>query len=1125
MLERRNSFFFFLIFMTTKTAAFCLVVGRASALLTLCLALASPFISEGANAPYLAPAPPSVWGRIALGEPALSKNPDTNAAQLAATLGPIAARQIQLNAVSPTATTTGVRENALRQLRQRAGADVQVAYRPGHPTVMRIRGASLEPAAGGFARAALDKQDQRTALNFLRANRELLRLADPENELRLDKREQDELGLRHLRYHQTFRGLEVWPAGASVHVNAAGAVTLFEGAYVPTPAGVSTQPAISLAEAIQRARESIVGGAGAATKAESLMIYAPLDAAPRLAWSMDLTLDLTRAWRVVVDAQEGRVLSRASLCLDVNVVASAKDLSGQTRSFNAWSAEGKFSLVDTTKPMYNPAFDPIADPHGAISIFDARNVNQNALQTIYLVDSTSVTDWLPDAVSALVNFANTYDYYLQKHHRNSIDGKGGNVQAVVRIAELDNAFWSGDAKMMFFGNVRPYPLALDVVGHELTHGVTQNSADLIYELQPGAMNEAFSDIFGEMVEARTRGQTDWLLGEDLGTPFRDMKNPGSIKFGSKPLPGKMSEFFNLANDANNDYGGVHINSSIINHAYYMLAEGLAGALGIADAEKIFYRCLTVHLQKQSQFIDARLGCIASAEELFGAGSTQAVKVGQAFDAVEIYDQPATPDPTPIPVVQGADSALFVSWDSWYGKMALGRYEIAKGDPEGGIALVESVQTARPAVSGDGSFALFVDSAWDLCGVDTADPNTLQCTGNQGYVHSVAVSPDARYYAFVLRNPSTGQALNQINIFDFVKNTTASYDLVSPVIDAKPVGTVLYADSMVFTADSKQLIYDAVTELKFGSGATVQRWSIFRLDLATETTRVLVSPQEGADFGNPSIGRAGNRYLAFDARSTTTGVDAIVVLDLFTGEAGIVAQISNGIGYPCFTGDESAVIFSAPDSVSTWTGRSLYRQPLSANRLAANGSASLWLKDSTVGVVYRRGTFVGTNSLPNVALQSPANGSAFAVAAPIVIEATAADVDGTVAKVEFYEGSDKIGESQSAPYKYTWNAPAAGGYRLSARAIDNLGGSSDSAAVAITVGTGARLMLAASLNASHGLSIAISAPAGNYTLQQSSDLVHWSDTQTVTVGAAGAATVAPAGAPASQQGWFYRLRAN
>lgn len=345
-----------------------------------------------------------------------------------------------------------------------------------------------------------------------------------------------------------------------------------------------------------------------------------------------------------MDAKDRRILNRIHQCPDANVIGSAPGLDQKTYSVNAWSAGGKYYLADTTKSMFQSDFDPIQNPLGVITIYDAHLLTKDQLNTgdILRVESLDVNTWLPDAVSAAFNFGLTCDYFWERFNRNSINGEGGNIKAVVRVGNMDNAFWSFSEKAMYFGDVRPYAASLNVVGHELTHGVVQFSAGLVYEFQPGALNEAFSDIFGEMVEARRDGQPDWKLGSGLDFVLRDFKNPGSRQYGGRPYPKKMSEFFDLPNDRDSDYGGVHINSSIINHAFYLLAEGLPGAIGLGDAEKIFYRCLTVHLQNQSQFQDARLGCIASAEALFGIGSPQVYKVAEAFDAVEITGGLPTP---------------------------------------------------------------------------------------------------------------------------------------------------------------------------------------------------------------------------------------------------------------------------------------------------------------------------------------------------------------------------------------------------------------------------------------------------------------------------------------------------
>ncbi len=512
----------------------------------------------------LAPKPAS-WGEVRVGT-ASRVNPDPRtAAALQAfqqLLGPAPAA---VGPLRPTASAPAP-TNAIQRLKAQ-GRNIELFVRPGNGTVMQLRGGILEPTAptpSGQLRAADAGAPERTARNFLRANRELLRLDDPDAELKLESEQRDEDGARHLRFSQRYKQIGLWPAGLSVHLDRDGNVTSMDGAYVPTPK-VQIVPTLTAQEAAALATGAKGANVPNGTASDfELVIYSPLHQSARLAWKFKYSTDLLHSWMMLIDAEDGRVLSRVTQVLDATAPGSAKDLGGVTQNLNIWSSGGTFYMIDTTKQSFNPAFDPIKDPHGAISIFDAREVASKDLKTIFLVDSTSATTWLPDAVSALFNFSKTYDYYFQRHARNSLDGNGGNVQAVVRISQLDNAFWSGDQKMMFFGNVRPYPLALDVVGHELTHGVTQNSADLVYELQPGAMNEAFSDIFGVSVESWVNGKVNWTMGEQLGKIFRDMKNPGSIQIEglNKPYPSKMGEFIDLPNSDDADHGGVHINSSI-----------------------------------------------------------------------------------------------------------------------------------------------------------------------------------------------------------------------------------------------------------------------------------------------------------------------------------------------------------------------------------------------------------------------------------------------------------------------------------------------------------------------------------------------------------------------------------
>lgn len=533
------------------------------------------------------------------------------------------------------------RQEALAKLEQRTGKTVKMHVRPAAGTPRQIKGAILQ-------RAVVDVKGSedagvQTARMFLRTNGALLGIDDPDAEMSLAKLHRCQLGREHLRFSQEYRGIPVWPSDLIVHLDNEGNVDLMDGVFVRTPRTVSTEPVLDAETAVARARSAVRGGDTAKASEPRLIIYAPGgDNESLLAWKMELSVSLQLRWLVVVDATTGETLMAYNQVMDAGAAGSGVDLWGETRDLNVLNDDGTYYMIDTSKQMFDPAvsYPNTDDFKGAIIVLDAENREPDANGNIELslVISPDPDSWIvPDAVSAAYGLSETYDYYLERHSRDSIDGNGGTMKAVVRYLQgLRNAFWNGE--FMVFGDARPYAGAIDVVAHELTHGITQNESDLIYHNQPGALNEAISDIFGEVVEAYTYGRPDWLKHAELGDSSQDYADPRSVEqIPGVPNPSKMSEFVPLPDTEDGDSGGVHINSSIINHCFYLLAEGMDGAIGIEDAAQIFYRANTVHLVQNSQFFDARLACIQSAEELFGTGSTTARKTAEAFDAVEIFD--------------------------------------------------------------------------------------------------------------------------------------------------------------------------------------------------------------------------------------------------------------------------------------------------------------------------------------------------------------------------------------------------------------------------------------------------------------------------------------------------------
>lgn len=252
----------------------------------------------------------------------------------------------------------------------------------------------------------------------------------------------------------------------------------------------------------------------------------------------------------------------------------------------------------------------------------------------------------------------TYDLYSTAFGRNSIDNNGMKLNSTVHYDKgYDNAFWDG--QQMVYGDgdedlpiperlFNRFTISLDVIGHELTHGVTQHEANLVYLNQQGALNEAISDIFGSLVKQHQRGQTadtaDWIIGEGLftanvnGVGIRSMKAPGTAYndpvLGKDPQPAHMKDYKTTFEDN----GGVHINSGIVNHAFYITAIELGG-FAWEKAGQIWYRALTEKLQSNSNFQNAADLTFEAAGEIFGLGSLEqnAVKTGWTEVGITVGD--------------------------------------------------------------------------------------------------------------------------------------------------------------------------------------------------------------------------------------------------------------------------------------------------------------------------------------------------------------------------------------------------------------------------------------------------------------------------------------------------------
>jgi Zn-dependent metalloprotease len=293
---------------------------------------------------------------------------------------------------------------------------------------------------------------------------------------------------------------------------------------------------------------------------------------------------------------------------------------------------------------------PSAPANGARAVYDLRHATALNLARLARGEgSAASTD--PTVNRAFDGLGKTREFYSKVLKRNSIDDKGMPLNAYVHYdSKFANAFWDG--QQMIFGDgdglvLSDLTKSLDVIAHELTHGVTDSIAGLEYHGQSGALNESMSDVMGSLVKQYALKQTaeaaDWLIGAEVWTPairgdaLRSMKNPGSAYnnqiVGKDPQPGHMRNYANLPDNARGDFGGVHVNSGIPNKAFYLVASAIGGHAWEAPGT-IWYDALqaSTPTTRFQDFADLTFLC---AGRRYGTGGREQQAVRDGWEGVGI----------------------------------------------------------------------------------------------------------------------------------------------------------------------------------------------------------------------------------------------------------------------------------------------------------------------------------------------------------------------------------------------------------------------------------------------------------------------------------------------------------
>lgn len=482
----------------------------------------------------------------------------------------------------------------------------------------------------------------------------------PETDWKIIREESDRIGMHHVFVQQRHSGIPVEGAVMAIHARS-DKIASISGTFLPISKqniliGMGPEKAVSRALALYPAtkykwqiaeEELFIKETNQDTLASwfptATLVYVAnqFDLQPgkiSAAYKMKIYAEEPHfARQVYLDAQSGQLLAEEDLIQIINRPGTAVTRYSDTQSMVTDSFTGGYRLretgrgngIETFNLKKGSSYGAAVDFTDSDNFWDNANANKDEIATD--------AHWGAEM---------TYDYFFSKFGRNSFDNKGAKIRSYVHYGNnYNNAFWNGSVMTYGDGDGSVFtPLtSMDVCGHEVSHAVTTNTAGLIYSYESGALNESFSDIFGNSIEKYAKpNDFNWRMGEEItpsGNGIRHMGNPNAK---GHPDTYKGTLWYSGAGDN----GGVHSNSGVQNYWYYLLCEGGIGkndksdsffvdSLGMEKAEQIAYRNLSVYLTPNSQYADARFFSIQSAIDLYGNCSPEVIATTNAWHAVGV----------------------------------------------------------------------------------------------------------------------------------------------------------------------------------------------------------------------------------------------------------------------------------------------------------------------------------------------------------------------------------------------------------------------------------------------------------------------------------------------------------
>lgn len=492
-----------------------------------------------------------------------------------------------------------------------------------------------------------------------------------EEEMQLIEEGQDPFGFQHQKYQQFYQGVKVEFGTYRVHAKN-GAIKSINGEFkkVKEDKKIKTKPGLSETKALQKATEHIgaqtyiwqteqnksMAKAFSSGKKETFypegeLVIIPIqdqltrdkDQEMVLAYKFDIYAQqpLSRDY-VYVNAHTGDIILVNPIIKHAVANSSGDTRYSGSRNFTTDSHNGSYRLRDYSRGSGIETYDMNEGTNysSAIDFTDNDNAWTAAEYNNAAKDNA--------AIDAHWGAQMTYDYWKSIHSRNSFDNNGAAIKSYVHYdKDYDNAFWNGSVMTYGDGSDTYFDAltSLDVAAHEIGHAICTYTADLVYKNESGAMNEGFSDIWAATVEHYAApGKQIWLIGEDIERrtghqALRSMSDPNSE---GQPDTYKGTHWY----AGTGDNGGVHTNSGVLNHWFYLLSVGKSGTndlgnsyavqgISIEKAAKIAYRLESVYLSSSSVYADARTYGIKAAEDIYGVGSNEAIQTTNAWHAVGV----------------------------------------------------------------------------------------------------------------------------------------------------------------------------------------------------------------------------------------------------------------------------------------------------------------------------------------------------------------------------------------------------------------------------------------------------------------------------------------------------------